>query len=193
MIYVYGYLLIGVGTLVVLFVSNKLRSKPESESLRAILEASNPDRKLLSYKIINNVLVPGLASVFVVIAWPVAWYMKIKGLDDKAPGEDFQEKVFAVAKSDLLMKMTAEQIESAEIVVDPMNAVPAQPSGHLNRCWLDFLAKRQPGDELWSFKSCWDEGWGPSEIRAGYVLVREGSPDAHILTELVPVETKDTA
>lgn len=191
MIYLYWYLGIGAVTLVVMYVSHKLSTKSEPEGLKDILDEINPERKKLSYRIINNYVVQALAAMLVLFVWPVAFYMKIKDMQDREPSGTFEEKVFKVAKGDLLLKQTTEQIESSEIIEDPLGAVPTLPFGHLNKCWSDLLAQMQADDELWSFKSKWEENWGRTEIRCGYVLVRGGSPHAYILTETILVKKAD--
>lgn len=191
MIYLYSYLGIGALILLIMYVSHKLSTKSESEGVKGILDALNPERGTLSYRLINGVLVPILASVLVLFAWPAALYMKIKDMRDRGPGGSFEEKVFKVGKGDLLLKLTKEKIESEEVVEDPLGGVPALPFGHLNKCWSDLLAQMQAEDELWSFKSKWDGNWGRSEIRSGYVIVRAGLPEDYILTEAMPVENEE--
>ena len=58
MIYLYGYLGIGIAVLAVVYGAHRLTKEKESESLRELLEAVNPDRKKLSYRILNNVVAP---------------------------------------------------------------------------------------------------------------------------------------
>lgn len=191
MIYLYLYFAIGAVTLVVMYVTHRLSTKSESEGLTDILDAMNPERNKLSYRFINKGLVPVLASVIAILFWPAVLYMKIKDIRDRGPGGRFEEKIFQVSKADLLTKRTIQQIESDEVIEDPLDAVPALPFGHLNKCWKILLAQMMDGDEFWSFRSKWDGNWGRTEIRLGYVLVREGSPEAFILTARIPVEKDD--
>lgn len=188
MIYLYWYLGVGAVTLVVMYVAHKWSSRSESEGIKDILDAMNPERKKLSYRIINNYLVPVLAAVLVLFVWPIAIYMKIKDTLNRGSGGGYEEKVFKVLRADLLDQKSIEQVESAEIVADPLSAVPSLPFGHLNKCWADLIAQMQSGDELWSFKTTWDGNWGRKEIRSGYAIVREGVPEAYILTARIPVE-----
>ena len=83
MIYLYGYLGIGIAVLAVVYGAHRLTKEKESESLRELLEAVNPDRKKLSYRILNNVVAPILAAILVVAVWPVAVYMKAKEMFKK--------------------------------------------------------------------------------------------------------------
>lgn len=188
MIYVYWYLGIGAITLVSMLVSHNLSKEPESKELKDLLEAINPERKKLSYRVFENYVVPTIASALMLVVWPVALYMKVKDMRDRGPGGSLEKKEFKVAKHDLLDSHTIEQVESTELVFDPLGAVPNLPFGHLNKCWLDFLNQMLVGDELWSFKTTWEHSWGLKEIRYGYVLVRDGSPDAYMLTEIIRLE-----
>ncbi len=191
MIYLYWYIGIGVAILVIGFISEEWGSRPESKFVRDIQDAMNPERTKLSYRILSNYLAPVLAAVLVIFVWPAVLYMKINDMRNKEVDEIYKKmeaKVFKVAKADLLEQKSVAQIESAEIVVDPLAAVPPLPFGHFNKRWVDFLAQMLPGDELWSFKSRWDADWGlRPEIRIGYTLVRDGAPEAYILTARIPV------
>jgi len=66
-IYLYSYLGIGALILLIMYVSHKLSTKSESEGVKGILDALNPERGTLSYRLINGVLVPILASVLVLL------------------------------------------------------------------------------------------------------------------------------
>jgi hypothetical protein len=189
-IYFYWYLGLGAVTLLVMYVSHKLNSRQESQGLKDILDAMNPEHKKLSYKILNNYAVPALASIVVILFWPVAFYMKIKDMKDKRTGNGFEEKVFKVVDDDLLSRKTVEQIESSEMIEDPLGAVPSVAFGHLNKRWMDLLNHILPNDELWSFKTTWEGDWGNKDIRYGYVLVRNGSLQEYILTARIPIENE---
>ena len=189
MIYLYWYLGIGVAVLAVVFGAHRLTKKDESESLSDLLDAVNPDRKKLSYRIMNNFVVPALAAVAVLVVWPAAIYMKGKEIfgkkSDSAPDE---EREFAVERSYLQERLTVEEIEARELVADPLGAVPTLPFGHLNAAWRTFIANSGAGDEVWSFRAPWQTTWGRKEIRAGYVVVRGGDPAAHFLTMWKEIE-----
>ena len=66
MIYLYWYIGVGVAVLAVVYGAHRLTKEKESESLRDLLDTVNPDRKKLSYRILNNVLAPALAAILVV-------------------------------------------------------------------------------------------------------------------------------
>lgn len=189
MIYFYGYLGIGIAVLAVLFGEHLLTKKDEPESLRDILDAFNPDRKKLSYRILDDVVVPVLAAVAVVIVWPAAVYMKVKeifGKKSESSLEDAHE--FAVERSFLQERLTVPQIEAREVVADPLGAVSDLPFGHLNAAWKAFVERVGADDELWSFTAPWQTKWGRKEVRTGYVVVRGGAPASYFLTMRKEIE-----
>ena len=189
MIYLYWYLGIGVAVLAVVFGAHRLTKKDEPESLRDLLDAVNPDRKKLSYRILNNVVAPVLAAVAVVVVWPAAVFMKVKEIfGKKSEAALDEEREFAVERSHLQERLTVPQIEAREVVTDPLGAVPDLPFGHLNAAWKTFIGTAGVGDEVWSFTAPWQTTWGRKEVRAGYVIVRGGVPTAHMLTMWKEIE-----
>src|SRR3989338_7505812 len=78
-IYLYGYLGIGVAVLLVVFISHRLSVKSEPD-LHAILDSLHPERDTWHYKLINKVLVPLLVAIFMPCVWPVIIYWKAKEL-----------------------------------------------------------------------------------------------------------------
>ena len=184
MIYLYGYLGVGVAVLVIIFGVDRLTKEPASKSLREIFDAVNPKRKKLAYRILNQFVAPTIAAVAVVI-WPVAVYMRGKKMlskqDASAPGAPApqEEREFAVTRAHLHEPLTIPQIEARAAVADPLGAVPKLPFGHLNAAWKIFIAGVAADDEIWSF---WQTPWGRKEIRAGYVVVRGGVPANHFVT-----------
>lgn len=183
MIYLYLYLAIGVAVFAVVFAAHQQTKKDEPESLRGPLDAVDPDRKKLSYRILNNVVIPVLAAVAVVVAWPAVIYMK--GMDifgKKGVSALDEEREFAVERSHLQERLSLLQIETRELVTDPLGAVPDLPFGHLNAAWKTFVEGVGADDELWSFTAPWQTKWGRKEIRTGYVVVRGRVPASHFLT-----------
>lgn len=180
---------IGVAVLAVVFGAHRLTKKDESESLRDLLDAVNPDRKKLSYRILNNWVVPVLAAVAVVVAWPAALYMKGKEIFGKKSESALdEEREFAVERSHLRELLTVAQIEAREVVTDPLGAVPDLPFGHLHAAWKTFVESVGEDYELWSFTAPWQTTWGRKELRTGYVVVRGGIPASHFLTMWKEIE-----
>jgi hypothetical protein len=81
----------------------------------------NPERKKLSYRILNNFVAPCAAAVAIVVVWPVAIYMKGKELLSKKGASALQEeREFAVERTHLHEPLTVLQIEAREVVEDPL-------------------------------------------------------------------------
>lgn len=183
MIYLYGYLGVGAAVLVIVLGVDRLTTEPTSESLREILAAVNPKRKKLSYRILNQFVASALAAVAVVVVWPVAVYMRGKNMLSKQEASAPKDaREFAVTRAHLHEPLTIPQIEARAAVADPLGAVPKLPFGHLNAAWKIFIAGVAADDELWSFTAPWQTTWGRKEIRAGYVVVRDGVPANYFVT-----------
>ncbi len=183
MIYLSWWIAIGVVTLIVVLGSHLLTKKKESDSLRELLDAANPDRTKLSYRLLNNLVAPALGSVFIVIAWPVAIYLKAKELFPERNSESGDTKrEFAVESEHLRERLSVQAIEQREIVPDPLGAVPALPFGHLHDAWARFVNDLPEGAEVWSFSAQWENRWRQKEFRKGYVAVHDGKPGAFVST-----------
>lgn len=183
MIFLCGYLGIGIATLALVYGAHLLTREPESESLRDLLEIVDPARTTLSVRILSRFIAPGLAMILLVAVWPLAVYLKAKEiLPRKHVVEIEEEREFAVERQHLLERLTVQEAEKREFVIDPLGAVPERPFGHLHSAWKAFLDARSDGSELWSFSARWQTSWGRTELRSGYVLVRSGAPGAHFLT-----------
>jgi len=183
MIYLYWWIAIGIVTLIVVLGSHLLTKKKESDSLRDLLDAANPERTKFSYRLLNNIVAPALGSVVIVIAWPVAIYMKAKELfPGRNGGVGDTEREFAVESKHLQERLSVQEIERREIVDDPLKAVPGIPFGHLHQAWAKFLADLPEEAEVWSFSAQWTTNWGGEEFRKGYVAIQENVPGAFILT-----------
>ena len=183
MIYLYWWIAIGIVILIVVLGPHLLTKKKESDSLRDLLDAANPERTKLSYRLLNNIVAPALGSVLIVVAWPVAIYMKAKELfpgRNGAVGDT--EREFAVESKHLRERLSVQELEQREIVDDPLKAVPSIPFGHLHQAWAMFLADLTEEAEVWSFDAQWENRWGQKEIRKGYVAMHDGSPGNYITT-----------
>jgi hypothetical protein len=82
-----------------------------------------------------------------------------------------EEKVFAVNITDLIKRMSVEEIEEIERVNDPMGAVPNVAFGFLNLLWGRFKAGFESGDEIWTYKATWKNNW-QNQNRFGYAILR---------------------
>ena len=194
MIYLYWYLGFGVVVFVVVLGAHLLTKRKESDSLRDILDAMDPDREKLSYRILHKFVVPLLACVAVVVGWPFAIFMKVKdmlGMDSYSGSSAGEQREFSVSSDDLQERLSIQDIEARERVIDPLGAVPELPFGHLHSAWKGFLEGMSPDDALWSFSANWTR-WGRKELRHGYVIVRGDIIGAHFQTVWKDVEEEET-
>lgn len=183
MIYFFGYLGVGVMVFAVIYGAHRLTNGKESESLRDRLEASAPNHKKLSYRLLNNVVTPLLATTLAVVCWPVVVYVTVKEMRQGTAGTGIEkEREFSVERQHLQECLTVQEVERREVVTDPLKAVPELPFGHLNRAWQEFLTGYAAGSELWSFSAQWQTAWGRKELRSGYTIVQGGAPGAYFLT-----------
>ena len=196
MIYLYGYLAIGAVVVAVLFVWRGRTQDDESQSLRDLLNTMRAKRRTRSYRIFRRIGTPVLATLtFLVVwaLWPIAVYLRaVRFFSKKDADETTLGREFAVEPRHLEERLTLEEIEAREMVDDPLGAVPNVPFGHLNAAWRTFLESRADADELWSFTAPWQTWLLQPEQRAGYALVRNGTPVAHFLTvcKILPEEDK---
>lgn len=168
--YLVNYLIIGVLTIFILLFFNK-----KDDDKLYFLNVNN-ERFSLSW-FLDEVLVPFLGFMFIIIAWPLVIGMLLK--EKFFPPEPYvpeEEIVFEVKPEDLLTKQSISEIEEAEIVYDPLNAAPEIPFGHLNQAWNQFKNKIQTRDEIWSFSVMFKPEYGDEHIRSGYVFVRDNNP-----------------
>lgn len=108
--------------------------------------------------------------------WPILIALNIKEhYEKKKVKEEDEKSKFHVELKDLIQKFDREEIESKEIVHDPLNAVPQLPFGHLHKTWLTFCEQLETEDALWSFSADWKSRWGSKEQIEGYVAVRKGA------------------
>ncbi len=183
MIYLYWWIAIGIVTLIVVLGSHLHTKKKEPDPLRDLLDAANPERTKFSYRLLNNIVAPALGSVLIVVAWPVAIYMKAKELfPGRNGGVGDTEREFAVESKHLQERLSVHEIEQREIVADPLKAVSGLPFGHLHQAWARFLADLHEEAQVWSFSAQWENRWGQKELREGYVAVHFGKPGNYLAT-----------
>ena len=183
MIWLYWYLGIGVVVVATLAVVRRVTRREQRAVIRGLLELANPNRKRLSYRILNDFIPSAIGFPFVVALWPDALIGELQEMRKRQrvpPPPEWRS--FTVEREHLLEPSTVEAIERREAVIDPLGAVPGLPFGHLNTAWKRFLATCPEDAELWSFSARWETTWGRVELRTGYVAVREGAPGVYFLT-----------
>jgi len=152
MIWLWLYLLIGFILCSGLLIQQRKNSK---SALSQALEMMNGPQNG-SDQFLEKIVAPVLASILLVLAWPVAMAFIYKGKrDEKREAQRQREAEFRVRSKDLRTQTTLEEVESAHFVSDPLGAVPDLPFGHLHVVWADFLARQPVDAELWHFACDW--------------------------------------
>ncbi len=192
MIYLTGYLAIGVVVILVVFISAWLSDGLEWPKLDPEIEWADLD---WWGKLKMSAVLP-LLVIFVITAWPVALYAKAQDIlasrKAKADKEaDEEARKFSITKADLVRQMTVEEIEQQERVTDPMDAVPDLPFGYLNAAWSQFKGNLVADDLIWAFSAQYNHEWGGGQIREGYVIVRGDIIEPHFLNSLRRLENEE--
>jgi hypothetical protein len=189
MIYLYGYLAIGVAYGLSVWIMHELRPRKDelSDMLTAALEKAKAGQP---FSFLEDILVPCLAIVFVVTAWPLLIAINIR---DKRRFErnrhDDGEEQFAVTAEDLLERLTIQKIEQREMVIDPLHSVPELPFGHLHPAWVKFKDALGEQDAVYSFTKIWHPPLSVyrQEV-SGYVCVRGEHPEHYMLAKVVEMK-----
>lgn len=186
MTYLYWYLGIGALSLAVIFTSHQLTKSPADDRIADLLLAADPSSNKWWWKPLNKVIVPILAAIMVLVVWPIAIYWKANEMIDARNVKEAEPpKEFAVTRDHLLKHLSVGEIETSEIVSDPLEAAPRLPFGHLNPAWEIFKESLQDEDQLWSFSAPWTSDWGRNDVRGGYVVLRGEVIGPHFLTRWV--------
>lgn len=185
-----GYLAIGVIVFVVILVAHLFTTSREARIDIEPWVGSPPKTAGRRTWLLENAVIPVLAALLAIIAWPVAIWWKARDMLSGKPKPAPAARMFAVSRDDLLQQTNVREIEERERIVDPMGAVPDVPFGHLNAAWLRFLAEVEPRDQIWTFSAEWKSEWGQRETRAGYVILRSGNIGPHFLSSKRPMSQK---
>lgn len=195
MAYLYWYLGIGAAVLAVIFVSRQLTESAVDAQLSELRQAADPDRGKWWWKPLNYLIFPVLAVMVVaalVPVWPIVIYWNIKGVIESRQLRRNRNiephPEFTVTRDRLLRRLLLHEIEASEIVMDPLEAAPALPFGHLHSAWETFKASIRADDAIWSFSAPWTTEWGRDELREGYVIVRGDAIGPHFLTKWIFIE-----
>jgi len=98
--------------------------------------------------------------------------------------EKKEPAVFKVKKEHLKEQVSIEDVETLEVVKDPLGTAPEIPFGHFNSAWQEFKRKIQPGNEIWSFSAEWIPKWGSKELKDGYVIVQNNTPKKFFIASI---------
>lgn len=173
----------GLGLLVaaVVVISHLRMKRAQPSSLMDAIKSLNPSRQRFWYRVLEDVVVPMLTFILVWLVWPVAIVLTIiEMLKDKKAGvnrdQRSKSKTFFLIKDALLKEMTVAEIERTNMVIDPMDATPNLPFGHLNALWVGFRDGLEPDETLHLFESV-----GPNTFKRqliwGYAVCKAGRID----------------
>jgi hypothetical protein len=175
------YLGIGVVALVAALGNHWLSAEGRRELRRARFAAIGHRYRGRADRL-GSVLVPAIAALAFVAAWPVAIVVYLR--QSRIHEVDIvveEDRGFVVRREQLVERLTVAEVERRELVSDPLKAAPELPFGHLNARWRRFRAEIRRQDELWSFTAPWTESW-QKQVMTGYVLVRGGEPGPYIFS-----------
>lgn len=173
----------GLGLLVaaVVVISHLRMKRDQPSSLMDAIKSLNPSRQRFWYRVLEDFVVPMLTFILVWLVWPVAIVLTIiEMLKDKKAGVNRDQrnksKAFFLSKDALLKEMTVAEIERTNMVIDPMDATPNLPFGHLNALWVGFRDGLEPDETLHLFESV-----GPNTFKRqliwGYAVCKAGRID----------------
>ncbi len=155
----------------------------------------NLEKKPLSWKarLFDAVVGPIAILLIFVPLWPLLlsieygfpWH-RLKFWRDKAETDvaftwPDAELAFEVTAADLLEKLSRADIEAAEMVFDPLHAVPDKPFGHLNAVWQAYVDGLEPGCELCAFRGRWKTQYRDWQMQ-GYVALHGEKIGPYFLT-----------
>lgn len=185
MIYLYAYLGIGLLTLVIVLAADWIAKRQPAYAWNRFWETVGVTERSFWLGVLEGVLIPILAVLLIVVAWPMAAYMKVVDLLSGRTHKSYAtqpEQEFTVMHEHLRERLSLSEIELRELVLDPLGAVPQLPFGHLHKAWAAFVEQLEATDELWSFSAELRPVSWRTELRAGYVGVRDGRPGSFFLT-----------
>lgn len=130
--------------------------------------------KQFSYIFLKNASLYLLLNTLFPAIWPLLLILKFQEKINKTAEEEKKSK-FHIEFKDLIQKFDRKEIESKEIVNDPLEAVPPLPFGHLHKAWLTYCEQIEATDELWSFSAYWTNPWDTTERIQGYAVVKKGA------------------
>lgn len=179
MTYLIVYLTLGVLTLAGIAIDARIRNRRSKSDFSQISDLVRRAHQPWPEAILERLVVPVIAGVAIVAVWPIAIafaiYFYRRKNNEEAAVTSLEPDHFTVKTSDLMERMTIQEVEKTEIVSDPLQAVPPVPFGHLNRAWLDFKRQIQADDEIWSFQARWGNYRSPTAVRSGYASLRQGA------------------
>ena len=165
---VIGYLGVGVVFLAVMLIRMQIEKRRNGPSVSDMLSEMRA-KESLKARFVEDLLLPVLTGLMIVIVWPAVMVFVIKeSLSDAKRRKQEEAAKFRVTEDDLIEKLSIEDIESRERVEDPLGAVSDAPFGHLNSAWESFKDDLSVDSELWSFEAVREDYEGEPHSTLGY-------------------------
>ena len=178
LLYLQIYFGVGLAVCLAVVISHLWMKRRQASALTDALKSLNPSRQRFWYRVMEDVVVPGLAFILVWLVWPFALVLKFFEMFKKKEAAANSErlakaKVFVLKEETLVREMTVAEIEQANMLMDPLGAAPNLPFGHLHAVWVEFRDELGVGETLHLFESV-----GPNAFRKqliwGYAVCKEG-------------------
>lgn len=179
--YIYSYLGLGIILLISFWFVSKLSEVKSKNLTRESEFEDNLNHPLLSLAYFKAITEKIFAFSILLLIWPILAVIQIDDFVRGIRSSKVKSYEFNLKKEDLQKQLSQVDIESSEMIFDPLHAVPNLPFGHLNNSWNGFLTKKTDEDELWSFISKKHNHLGKIEVLSGYAIVREGLPITHFI------------
>jgi hypothetical protein len=131
-------------------------------------------------------LISLVAAIVVVPIWPIVLVIQLKDIAKHIADPPKRYAKFRFKRSHLIRRVSVQEAEEIERIVDPLDAVPDVPFGFLNGAWKNFLLQMNPIDSLWQISAKAIHGFQMEE-REGYAIVRFGCIRRIMLTSRIEV------
>lgn len=171
------YLVLGAVVTTVLYFFRASIKPTFTSQIAAAIEKQLDNDKTLAQRILERYVIPGLALIFSCLVWPAMlvarlWVfyrhshegdspmrLPLQSLLSQGDTEQRLENDLSVSPhkriilaKERLKRMSIADIERANMIDDPLGAVPAVPFGHLNPAWLHLKNQQKSGGEFWGFR-----------------------------------------
>ena len=161
-----------------------------SDFVKGMLEALGQAKKKSLLDHLLEAFAYSVATICIALGWPAFFvWARIKAKEEEALEIERNKPDFNCLPEHLISKVDPRDIEIASYALDPLGSVPARPFGHLNQCWMNFLAEiLEPEDEIWCFyipkgSKCGTHHFAASSDIRGYAKVRHGEILGEFITE----------
>lgn len=114
-----------------------------------------------------------VAAIAVAPVWPIVLFLQLRDIAKYLANPPQRYAKFRFSHRHLVKRVSVQEVEDLERIVDPLRAVPDIPFGFLNEAWRDFHSQLKPLDSLWVLSARAMSGFQMEE-RKGYAIVRFG-------------------